>query len=376
MTGGSVTGNASTVDILGQMAGGSVTLNSSMLMVGSNSSMTPSVVGGSITYGTGVDSVALTNIANGNNNVSLVNLNDGDSIAESNIPFTSATFSGNEVILKNGATTVATFTKVTLAAGAQQTFLPVTTENIGGTTFYVATLDPPTVATGATGADLSGVAGATGASGPTDATGASGPTGLTGHTGATGATGTTGATDPTGPTGPAQQHNDTVASTALGPTGPSTTTTLGVTGTIAPSTSTSTPTALGATGTSDPPITSTWTSDPPHGSSDPLTTPINPHNVVGDLDKIKFLHDKLEGGAGGISGSPDGLGKLGLAKVVATDLTNLGGVVKALRHDDNHPGLGFDRPPTGHPVGSALSNLDNTRKPDPLLTHDTIKPHH
>jgi hypothetical protein len=341
MTGGSVTGNASTVDILGQMTGGSVTLNNnSMLMVGSNSSMTPSVTAGSITYGMGVDSVALANIASGNNNVSLVNLNDGDSIAESNIPFTSATFSGNEVILNNGATTVATFTKVTLAAGAQQTFL-VTKEVIGGTTFYVATLDPPTGATGATGADASGVAGATGASGPTGA-------------------------------------NASVALTALGPTGPSTTTTLGATGTIAPSTSTSTATALGATGTSDPPITSTWTSDPPHGSSDPLTTPIDTDNVVGGLDKMKFLHGALEGGAGGISDSPEGLGKLGLAKVLATDLTNLGGVVKAWRHDDNHLGLGFDRPPTGHPVGmgSALSNLDNTGKPDPLLTHDTIKPHH
>jgi hypothetical protein len=278
MTGGSVTGNASTVDILGQMTAGTVTLNSSMLMVGSNSSMTPSVTGGSIIYGTGVDSVALANIASGNNNVSLVNLNDGDSIAESNIPFTSATFSGNEVILKNGATPVATFTHVTLAAGAQQTFQTVTTENIGGTTFYVATLDPPT----------------------------------------------------------------------------------------------------GATGTSNPPIASTSTSDPPTGSSDPLTTPIDPDNVVGGFDKMKFLHGALEGGAGGISDSPDGLGKLGLAKVLATDLTNLGGVVKALRHDDNHPGLGFDRPPTGPPVGmgSALSNLDNTGKPDPLLTHDTIKPHH
>jgi hypothetical protein len=290
MTGGSVTGNASTVDILGQMTGGSVTLNSSMLMVGSNSSMTPSVTGGSITYGTGVDSVVLANIASGNNNVSLVNLNDGDSIAESNIPFTSATFSGNEVILKNGATTVATFTKVTLAAGAQQTFQTVMTENIGGTIFYVATLDPPIGATGATGA--SGVAGVTGAIGPTDATGARG--------------------------------------------------------------------------------------DPPTGSSDPLTTPIDPDNVVSGLDKMKFLHGMLEGGAGGISGSPDGLGKLGLAKVLATDLTNLGSVVKAWRHDDSHLGLGFDRPPTGHPVGisNALSNLDNTGKPDPLLTHDTIKPHH
>jgi hypothetical protein len=335
MTGGSVIGNASTVDILGQMAGGSVTLNSSMLMVGSNSSMT-SVTGGSITYGLGVDSVALTNIAAGSNNVSLVNLNDGDSIAESNIPFTSATLSGTTVSLFEGATKVATFNDVTLNPSHTGTAFIASKEVIGGTTFYVATLDPPTGATGATGADASGVAGATGASGPTGATGASGPT------------------------------------------GPSTTTVLGATGPSDPPTSTSTPIALGATGTSNPPITSTWTSDPPHGSSDPLTTRIDPDNVVGGLDKMKFLHGALDGGARGISDSPDGLGKLGLAKVLATDLTNFGGLVKALRHDDSHLGLGSNQPPTGHPVGmgSALSNLDNTGKPDPLLTHDTIKPHH
>ena len=73
----------------------------------------------------------------------LLNLNDNDSIAESNIPFNSATLTGTTLTLKEGATTVATFNDVTTASGASTTFEPVTTEVIGGKTYYVATLDPP-----------------------------------------------------------------------------------------------------------------------------------------------------------------------------------------------------------------------------------------
>jgi hypothetical protein len=68
--------------------------------------------------------------------------------------------------LKEGSNTVSTFTNVTLANGASHTFEPVTTEVIGGQTYYVATLDPPAgpVGTGRTGTDPTGT-GPTGASG-------------------------------------------------------------------------------------------------------------------------------------------------------------------------------------------------------------------
>ena len=117
--------------------------------------------GGTITYGSGTNtaanSVAITTIGT-TNSVALAQLNDGDSIAESNIPFTSASLSGHTLTLKNGTSTVATFSNVTLAGGASSTFEPVTTETIGGKTYYVATLDPPSGATG------TGSTGATGAS--------------------------------------------------------------------------------------------------------------------------------------------------------------------------------------------------------------------
>jgi hypothetical protein len=117
--------------------------------------------GGTITYGSGTnataDSVSITTIGT-TNSVALNQLNDGDSIAESNIPFTSASLSGSTLTLKNGANTVATFSNVTLAGGASSTFEPVTTETIGGKTYYVATLDPP--GSGATGAGPTGATGA------------------------------------------------------------------------------------------------------------------------------------------------------------------------------------------------------------------------
>ncbi len=136
VTGGNIAATSSTVEIGGQMTGGNVTLNSSTLMVGGT------VTGGTITYGTGVDSVALATVsaAPATNSVQLANLSAGDSIAET-LPFNSATLSGTTLSLKEGSTTVATFNNVTTTGPTG--FDPVTTEVIGGTTYYVATLDPP-----------------------------------------------------------------------------------------------------------------------------------------------------------------------------------------------------------------------------------------
>jgi hypothetical protein len=134
------------------MTGGTITLNdSSTVTVGTGSGST-SVIGGTFVYGTGVDNVVLANISSSASSVTLKGLYNNDSIAESNIAFNSATLSGSTIILKQGATTVATIPNVTLAPGASTTFEPVTTEVIGGTTYYVATLDPPPVGTGTTGA--------------------------------------------------------------------------------------------------------------------------------------------------------------------------------------------------------------------------------
>jgi hypothetical protein len=64
--------------------------------------------------------------------------------------------------LIQGTTTVATFTNVTLASGASHPFEPVTTEVIGGVTYYVATLDPPAGGVVTRAAGPTGSAGATG----------------------------------------------------------------------------------------------------------------------------------------------------------------------------------------------------------------------
>ncbi len=149
---GSITVTDSTLDITGQMSGGDITLNSATLMVGTGS---PSVSGGSIMYGTGVDSVDLLTINSGANNFpQLLDMNDGDSIAESNIAFNSATWSANTLTLKENGTAVATFADVTLNPSHTSTIFTASTEVLpgpGGTTYYVATLDPPAGATGATG---------------------------------------------------------------------------------------------------------------------------------------------------------------------------------------------------------------------------------
>jgi len=134
VTGGNITANNSTIDIAGQATGAAVTLNSSALVVGSTT-------GGTVTYGTGVSSVAIASLTSGT--PQLAQLYNNDSIAVTNV-VTSATLNASDttLTLKNGAATVATF-NVSLAPGAATAFEPITTEVINGTTYYVATLDPP-----------------------------------------------------------------------------------------------------------------------------------------------------------------------------------------------------------------------------------------
>jgi len=178
MTGGSVTATNSLIDINGPVTGGTFTLNSSTLMM-------ENAVGGTVNYGTGVSNVDIADIST-TNSTQLLGINGNDSIAESNIAFNSATLSGTTLTLKEGATTVATFTDVTLSPSAPSTTFIASTENIGGTTYYVATLDPPGGATGATGS--AGGTGSNGASGNTGSQGGTGtscgdPPGATGSSG-------------------------------------------------------------------------------------------------------------------------------------------------------------------------------------------------
>jgi hypothetical protein len=142
MTGGTVAGTNAHIDIAGQMTGGAILLNASTLMIGQGAGNTPSVTHGSIVYGTGVDAVFLDTITSGANALTLQNLYNNDSFAESNIAFDNVQLSGNVMMLMQGSTTVATF-NVTLASGASTTFEPVTQQVINGKTYYVATLDPP-----------------------------------------------------------------------------------------------------------------------------------------------------------------------------------------------------------------------------------------
>jgi hypothetical protein len=162
------------------VTGGTVTLNNATLMVGGTGT------GGSFDYNTGISAGDLATISKQNHSPALLNLNDGDSIAVTS-QFNSATLTGNgngtdTLTLKEGTTTVATFTDVTLANGASTSFHPVTTEVIGGVTYYVATLDPPTGSTGTAPTGATGP-GATGTTGATDATGATGANGAIGATG-------------------------------------------------------------------------------------------------------------------------------------------------------------------------------------------------
>jgi hypothetical protein len=156
---GTITLDHAVLNVSESMIGGSVTLNSSVMNIGGAS---PNASRGSITYGSGVSAVELADIKRGANNApKLLNLNNGDSIAESNVAFNSATWARNTLTLKENGTTVARFTDVTLNPGHSSTTFAASTEVIGGVTYYVATLDP---AAGGVGA---GVAGPTGPAGST-----------------------------------------------------------------------------------------------------------------------------------------------------------------------------------------------------------------
>jgi hypothetical protein len=168
---GSVTANQSTVLVEGRLSGGTITLNNSLLMIGTNQNYNPSVTGGTITFGSGTTDTALITNPGSSNSVNITGFYNNDAIGI-NTPFTTAALSGTTLTLKNGSTTVATFTNVHLASGAATTFFPVTPETVNGITYYLATLDPP------------------------GATGTTGPTGAAGSTGTTGTAGATGASDP------------------------------------------------------------------------------------------------------------------------------------------------------------------------------------
>ena len=414
MTGGTITANSSAIDVLGTMTGGTVTLNSSSLMVGQGSSAVPSVTGGEIVYGTGLDSVALAKITS-SNSTQIVGFNDGDSIAESNIAFNSATLSGHTITLKENGTTVATFNNVTLAAGASSTFYPTTTEVIGGVTYYVATLDPPssgptTTTTGATGVDVAGI---TNSGTITLNSGA--------NLMAANATGGT-ITYGTGADSVEFKHIAKVNSTALlnvnandsiaepniafnSATLSGHTLTLKENGitvakfndvTLAPNA----PSAKFVTSTEVIGGTTYYVAklDPPTGSAgtgthDPLTAPINQNTVFGNLD---HGHGKFLQGNGTTppnNGAPDtgklaGLdqGNLGqtlthASKQLLADLTNIGKLLNNLGHGSNDPFVGSGQltTPQINGIGGVLGNLDNGGKPDfkDLLTHNTtIVPRH
>jgi hypothetical protein len=173
VSGGTLTLDHAALNVTESMLGGNVTLNSSVMKIGGDTSR------GSITYGSGVSAVELADIKHGANNLpKLPNLNNGDSIAESNIAFNSATWANHTLTLRENGTTVARFTDVTLNPGHTSSTFVASTEVVDGVTYYVATLDPP----------ASGVV--TPAAGPT------GPAGVTGSLGGDhGSPATSGTTD-------------------------------------------------------------------------------------------------------------------------------------------------------------------------------------
>jgi hypothetical protein len=308
-----------------------VTLNSSNMLVGGNAS------GGTITYGTGTDAVAIATITNGANSVGLLTLNNGDSIAESSFAFSSATVSGSGptytlTLTGTGANTgqTATFNNVTFAAGASHTFEPVTTETIGGNTYYVATLDPPAGPTG---------------SGPTG----SGPTGATSPTGGTGAAGAHGATGPAG--GGSHDHHLTAAINPGNLSGPQDQA-------FAPKFLTS----AGATPSAGGTTTIVLSGDNQAALIRAGTDYVRNFNLAeGDkLDLTKIL-----------AGAP-----------LAHDLANLGNFVKVLGYGQNDPGFGAGTKTslevTG-PHGSAVVNLEGSGKlelGDLLKHHSLLLPPH
>jgi hypothetical protein len=312
-------------------------LNSSVAMVGAN------VSGGLFTYGTGISEVDIATISSGTNSTALLNMNDNDVFAESNIAFNSATWSANTLTLKENGATVATFNNVTLNPNNNSsppgTFI-ASTEVIGGVTYYTATLDPP----------ATGSAGATGVTGGSVPTGATGTTGASGQTGATGSTGATGAIGAPGHTG---------ASGAPGHTGAS--------------------------------------------GHDPLTVTIRPQDLTNPADKgpgAHFLYSlpaatgtgtgaitdydvQVRAGTDFVKNFDLARGdKLDLQQILAGaplahDLANLGHFVKVLGYGRNDPGFGpgtkTSLEVTG-PHGSAVVNLEGVGKLDlaDLLKHHSL----
>jgi hypothetical protein len=163
VTGGTITLDHAALDVGKSMTGGSVTLNSSVMKIGEAIS---NAGRGSIAFGSGVSTVELAAIKRGANNApKLLNLNNGDSIAESNIAFNSATWASNTLTLRENGTTVARFTDVTLNPAHSSTTFVASTQVIGGVTYYVATLDPPAGGVVTRAAGPTGSAGGTGSLG-------------------------------------------------------------------------------------------------------------------------------------------------------------------------------------------------------------------
>jgi hypothetical protein len=349
-SGGSLTINDSTLEITGKMTGGTITLNDGTLIVDQN------ITGGEVIYGTAPNALDIATINSGKNNTpSLMNLGNFDVIAESNIPFDTASLASNgnnantyTLTLSLNGKAVASFPNVTLATGASTTFEPagfqevidgvtytasgvgVAPTMIGGVQYYVAILDPPSGSTGT---------GPTGTAGPTGTTGASGASGATGHTGG-GATGHSGG---------------------------------------------------GATGISHSGHT---------GGSDPLTTPIHPGNVIAPQDQSKFLYvtgtAALEPGTAGTPG--DVLVRAGTSYVqnfsiaqgdkldltqilagapLAHDLANIGQFVQVLGYGSNDPGFGAGSKTSLEvigPHGTAIVNLEGSGKLElkDLLNHNSL----
>ena len=301
------------LNITGQMTGGTITLDSSELVIGTGTTQ-QSATGGTIVFGYGTSQVDFTNLgSNPVQPVQIQGLNDYDSIGVTT-PFDKETLktSGGvtTLTLSEGNTTVAKF-NVTLANGASTSFQPITTEVIGGTTYYVATLDPP----------------------PAGATGPTGPSGLSGS----GSTGTTGS----GGTGGG--FNQVGESQSGGPVLPG-----------------------GNTGSSAGPT------DHHHGdhdSSPRWTVPVTSQNVLGGLEHASFL-----GGSGGLNPPTPVLHPTSDSHVPPaivgfnpSELANIGGTGGLT---PNNAGQGAAVTP--HETGQHGSSLEQDSKPPPGL----VPPHH
>jgi hypothetical protein len=193
------------VIIKGLVTTGTFTLNNATLIFegGATGNVT-------VNMQSGVDTVDFaTASGNPNNNPTILNLSKSDSIGIGQAYTTTPTFIGfiSGLVHFNTGGLGENFNASLSNLFNNSFFAGVSQNVIDGSTYYIATLDPPVAPTGGS----SGV----GATGPTGPTGTNGPTGPTGHrpTGTTG--GATGSNGPTGPTGP--HHRSTpVDSRALG----------------------------------------------------------------------------------------------------------------------------------------------------------------